>query len=83
MVADTVQVWGTEARLHWDGDVLHATTADSRTAAISAGGPGRWMLHAEGRARPHASITGLLLGLRATLGPDDTQPPLRVVPPRD
>jgi hypothetical protein len=84
LVADTLLVWGGDARAAWDGDALRVTAADGRAAALTRGGPGRWMLAVEGgRTRPSASITGLLEALRRAVGPRDPEPALRVTAPPD
>lgn len=80
LVNDTLLVWGGGACAAWDGQGLRVAAADGRVATVHRGGPGRWMLHAEGRRpRACASIVALLGALRAAVGPDERPSGLRMV----
>jgi hypothetical protein len=84
LVRDTMQVWGEAGRAAWEGETLHVTASDGRTAQVRRGGPSRWLLQApERRPRPCTSIVALLDALRLALGPVESRPRLRVVTPTD
>ena len=78
LVADTMAVWGVGPDVAWDGGVLVVVGVEGRAARVRRGPPGRWLLERDGRARPCASVSALLAGLRQAVGPGGARPALRV-----
>ena len=77
LLADSVALWGADARVVVDGDAVRV--GEMRVTAAAPGDlPIRWWLERPGQKRPCTSVLGLLRSLRNALGGGEARK-LRVV----
>jgi hypothetical protein len=70
LLADSLAVWGVEARVAIEGEGVRVGALLVMPAAEP---PIRWWLESEGRRRPCTSVLGLLRALRNALGGGETR----------